>query len=64
MTKIIKQSMYCTHCKKSYEVPVLLSTNSFMIQHDPVLRQKAKDSTLFENFCPVCNTKLVRKDDE
>ncbi len=64
MTKIIRESMYCKHCKKSYEVPVVLSTNSFMIERDPVLRQKAKNGTLFQNFCPVCNQKLVRKDDE
>jgi hypothetical protein len=64
MTKIIKKEMYCTNCKKSYEVPVVLSTNSFMIQNDPELRKKAMDGTLFKNFCPVCKQELVNKKDE
>ena len=64
MTKIILQKMYCDQCKKSYEVEVLLSTNSRIIQHDPVLRQRAVEGTLFKNFCPVCNKELVSKDNE
>ncbi len=64
MTKIIKAKLYCNDCKKYYEVPVMLSTNSFMIERDPVLKQKAKDGTLFKNFCPVCNKELVNKDYE
>ena len=64
MTKIIKTKLYCNHCKKYYEVPVLLSTNSFMIERDPVLKQKAKDGTLFKNFCPACNKELVNKEHE
>lgn len=64
MTKIIKREMYCTNCQKSFVVPVMLSTNSFMIERDPVLKQKAKDGTLFKNFCPVCNKELVDKINE
>ena len=64
MTKIIKQKLYCKNCKKEYEVPVVLSTNSYMLQKDPVLRQKAMEGTLFKNFCPVCNTELTRGKDE
>lgn len=58
MTKIIKSKMYCPNCKKSYEVPVILSTSSFMIEKDPVLKKKYEEGTLFKNFCPVCNTEL------
>ena len=64
MTKIIRTKLYCENCNKFYEVPVVLSTNSFMIERDPVLKQKAKDGTLFKNFCPVCNKELVNKEDE
>lgn len=64
MTKIIKKTMYCKHCKKCYQVPVMMSTNSFMIQKDPVLKQKAKDGTLFKNFCPVCNEEMVSVEHE
>ena len=53
MTKVIKQKLYCKNCKKEYEVPVVMSTNSYMLQNDPVLRQKAMEGTLFKNFCPV-----------
>lgn len=64
MTKIIKQKMYCNHCKRSFEVPVILSTNSFMIQNDPVLRKKATNGTLFKNLCPRCNKELAREENE
>ena len=64
MTKIIRETMYCKRCNKSYEVPVILSTNSFMIEHDPVLRQKVKNGTLDKNLCPVCKMELVRKENE
>lgn len=64
MTKVIRKIMYCNHCKKEYEVPVILSTNSFMIEHDPILKAKLKNGTLHKNFCPVCKKELVRKDDE
>ena len=64
MTKIIKKLMYCNHCKKSYEVPVMLSTNSFMIERNPVLKEQARNGTLFKNFCPVCKEELVNKDHE
>ena len=64
MTRIITKKMYCKHCKKSYEVPVILSTNSFMLQRDPELKKRAQDGTLFKNFCPVCNNELVGEKDE
>lgn len=64
MTKIIKQELYCTNCKKSYTVPVMISTNSFMIEKDPVLKQKAQNGELFKNYCPVCKKELVSKDYE
>lgn len=63
MTKIVKKKLYCSNCKKSYEVPVIMSTNSFMIENDPVLRKKAMEGNLFTNFCPVCRKELVRKED-
>lgn len=64
MTKIIKRKMYCKNCKKSYEIPVVLSTNSHMISRDPYLKQKAQQGKLFENICPVCNEELVSGDYE
>jgi hypothetical protein len=64
MTKIIKRKLYCESCKKYYEVPVVLSTNSYMIKNDPALRRKAIEGTLFKNFCPDCGKELVNKDDE
>ena len=64
MTKVVLKNMYCPKCKKEYEVPVMMSTNSFMIERDPVLRHKAKEGTLFKNFCPVCNTELERGKNE
>ena len=60
----MKKKLYCNKCKKSYEVPVVMSTNSFMIQNDPVLRAKVLDGTLFKNFCPVCKEELVNKEHE
>lgn len=64
MTKIIKQKMYCSNCDKEVEVPVILSTNSYMIQKDPRLKEKLKDGTLFKNYCPVCKKELEIKKDE
>ena len=64
MTKIILKNMYCPKCEKEYEVPVMMSTNSFMIERDPILKQRAKEGTLFKNFCPVCKTELTRGKDE
>jgi len=61
MTKIIRSEMYCPNCKKSFEVPVLISTNSFMIERDPVLKKRYEEGTLFKNFCPVCGKELVDK---
>lgn len=64
MTKILKRKLYCENCKKYYEVPVVMSTNSYMLQQDPVLRKKALDGTLFKNFCPDCGKELVNKEHE
>jgi len=61
MTKIIRKEMYCPKCKKSYEVPVVLSTNSFMIEMDPKLKKRYEEGTLFKNFCPVCNCELTKE---
>ena len=64
MTRIITKKMYCKNCKKSYEVKVLASTNSMMIQNDPELKRRAQNGTLFKNYCPVCKTELVGVKDE
>lgn len=64
MTKIMKRKLYCENCKQYYEVPVIMSTNSYMIEKDPTLKQMAINGTLFKNFCPVCKKELVRKDNE
>lgn len=64
MTKIVREIKYCKHCKKEYEVPVLLSTNSFFIERDPKLKKKAEEGTLFKNFCPVCKNEMVDVKDE
>lgn len=64
MTKIINRKLYCENCKKYYEVPVIMSTNSYMIKNDPVLRKKVAEGTLFKNFCPDCGKELVNKDHE
>ena len=64
MTKIIKKELYCTNCKKVYTVPVIMSTNSFMVEKDPVLKRKSQNGTLFNNYCPVCKKELVNKDYE
>ena len=64
MTKIIRDEMYCPKCKKNYVVPVVLSTNSFMLERDPMLMEKYKKGELFKNFCPVCKSELVGKKDK
>ena len=64
MTKIIKREMYCKKCDKYFEVPVLLSTNSFMLERDPELKKKYENGTLFKNFCPNCNEELSYKKEE
>ena len=64
MTKIIKSKMYCEKCEKYFEVPVFLSTNSFMLERDPELRQRYEDGTLFKNFCPECKKELIYKKEE
>ena len=64
MTKIINIKLYCENCKKYYEVPVIMSTNSYMIKIDPVLRKKVAEGTLFKNLCPDCGKELVNKDHE
>ena len=59
MTKIIKREMYCKTCNESFEVPVVMSTNSFMLERDPSLKKKYEDGTLFKNFCPKCGEELI-----
>ena len=64
MTKIIKKKLYCNKCKKYYDVPVVLSTNSYSLERNPLLKKKAEDGTLFKNNCPVCKEELVNKEHE
>ena len=54
MTYFTPMEMYCEKCQKMHKVNVLLSTNSWTIKADPVLREKAEKGTLFQNFCPEC----------
>ena len=63
MTKIVKEEMYCSNCKKCFEVPVVLSTSSFMLERDPALKKKYEEGTLFKNFCPECGKELSYKKD-
>lgn len=62
MTKIVKREMYCNKCKKNYEVGVLMSTNSYMIEKDPILKKRYEEGTLFKNFCPKCGEELEDKE--
>ena len=64
MTKIIKRKLYCDKCKEYYVVPVVLSTNSFVLNHDARLKDRAKNGELFKNLCPVCKRELVYKEHE
>lgn len=65
MTKIIKRKLYCSHCEKYFTVPVVLSTNSLMIEKDPKMKQAFGSGKLFgANKCPVCGKELVKKDNE
>ena len=63
MTKIIKKRMYCNKCKKYYTVPVVLSTNSYMLERDERLKQRAHEGNLFKNYCPECKEEMVDKDE-
>ena len=40
MTRIIKKEVYCSKCKNNVVVPVLTSTSSFALEHDPKLKEK------------------------
>ncbi len=64
MSTYMEMRLYCKECKAYHWVNVLTSTSSFMIQRDPKLLKKAKDGTLFKNFCPVCKSELEHKEDE
>jgi uncharacterized protein YbaR (Trm112 family) len=64
MTKIIQQTKYCNKCKRQYEVPVLLSTNSYHIKQSPELRNRFNNGDIFKNYCPVCKEELVDVKDE
>ncbi len=58
MSNVRMMKLYCEKCDEVMEQPVLLSTNSWMINADPKLKKKAEDGTLFKNFCPNCNSEL------
>jgi len=64
MTKIIRSKLYCNKCKKYYEVPVVMSVNSYALERDPSLKERMNNGTLFKNFCPVCKEELVNKTHE
>ena len=65
MTKIIKRKLYCSHCNKYFNVPVVLSTNSYMMDKDPNVKKAFESGSLFgANKCPICGKGLVKKDDE
>ena len=50
MTKIVKREMYCKKCEKNYEVGVLMSTNSYMIEKDPILKKRYEEGTLMPSL--------------
>lgn len=58
MTRIIKRKMYCSKCEENFEVPVILSTNSFMLERDKSLKEKYEKGTLFKSVCPKCGKEL------
>lgn len=58
MSVIKIKELYCKKCDKLMEQPVLMSTNSWMIEMDPELKKRAEAGTLFKNFCPVCGSEL------
>ena len=58
MTKIIKKKLYCKKCGKYYQVPMVLSINSYILNRDENLKNKLEAGTLFKNYCPVCNEEL------
>lgn len=60
MTNIIRKEMYCPKCKEKFVVPVVLSTNSIMLEKDANLRKKYENGTLFKNFCPKCGGELEK----
>ena len=62
MSVYINKKLHCQKCKDDFEVPVLMSTNSFLIEQDPILKKKAEEGTLFKNFCPKCNGELEVKE--
>lgn len=64
MTRIIRRTMYCKNCGKSYVVPVVASTNSYMLNQDKDLQKRAKEGNLFKNLCPVCKQELEELKDE
>ena len=64
MTVIIDKKLYCKKCKEYFEVPVLMSTNSFLIERDPELKRRVQEGTLFKNFCPKCNSEMIIKEEE
>lgn len=62
MTRVVKKQMYCSKCNEFFEVPVVLSTNSYMLEMDKNLREKYNNGTLFKNACPKCGEQLKETD--
>ena len=60
MTNVVRKEMYCSNCNEKFIVPVVLSTNSIMLEKSESLRKKYEDGTLFKNFCPKCGQELEK----
>lgn len=64
MSVVRMQKLYCKKCDKVVEQPVLMSTNSWMIEMDPELKKRAENGTLFKNFCETCGEELEMEKEE
>lgn len=64
MTRIIKKEVYCSKCKNNVVVPVLTSTSSFALEHDPKLKEKYLKGDLFKLVCPKCGNEIEEKEEQ